>query len=259
MARRSRTSKKPKYKKPQYTYFGSANMSRMPHPNKFNKVFPFDQLPTELREVVYEEMLAGHKLNIVRDSKEGRFVPKSVTCRTGVNFRYPMYYSDRRRIFPNRALSILRVNKAISAEALSVLYGRNEFKFWDMKVMRDFMEMIQGNISLLREVSLEAHGCIILNIKHLWAIENLKSMEISLPSTGGDHSYINHLCAALRRFIARKEGPEDQAEEASKISFVADGGFSPAPGIAWSSEEAPEKMKGELLRRLRHPKTPFKP
>ena len=243
MARSSRNSKKPKYKKPQYTYFGSANMSRMPHPNKFNKVFPFDQLPTELREVVYEELLAGHKLNIIRESKEGRFVPKSVTCGTGINFRYPSYYSDRPRIFPNRALSILRVSKAISAEALSVLYGRNKFKFGDMKVMRDFMETIQDNTSLLREVSVAAHGCIISNIKYLWAIENLKSMEISLPSTGGDHSYINHLCAALQKFIARKQGLKDQAEEASKISFVADREFSPTPGMAWFSKEAPEEMR----------------
>lgn len=105
-------------------------------------------------------------------------------------------------------------------------------------------------------------------IRSLQIIENLKSLEIQLNVFSAQERRIDVDCAALQKFVARKSKQTEQADEAGKITFnttyhthhwrqQSEDGHGPTNELAWSHQNAPMEMKKELLRRMKHPKSPF--
>lgn len=116
------------------------------------KPFRFMDLPRELREIVYELVLPVDQ-SIDLWPRLG-----AQSCQANVHAFRSNLKHYKRTITPT--LKLLRVNKTINEEASSIFYGKNEFRFTNVRgflVLQCFLDTIGlANASRLRHVAVHA-------------------------------------------------------------------------------------------------------
>ncbi|KAK5120170.1 hypothetical protein LTR85_006651 [Meristemomyces frigidus] len=113
-----------------------------------NKTFPFEKLPPELRNMVYEKFLTRHRrITITRRPK--RHTPKAfeLLSHRRWNVRKPTC------LLGPRGSSLLRTNRSIYMETLPMLYGANRFQFANVAALAQFMKDTGRGASHLRDIS----------------------------------------------------------------------------------------------------------
>ncbi|KAI7363724.1 hypothetical protein KC354_g6267 [Hortaea werneckii] len=127
-----------------------------------DKAFPFEKLPPELRNMVYEYYLVTPRQVLItrrRQRQIGCFGAK------GPFKLYSLAVADgtvlRRATAKNKSLlgftgsSLLRVNKTIHKETESMLYGANRFLLTGNVTAMQFLQELGPRVPLLRQISLE--------------------------------------------------------------------------------------------------------
>lgn len=120
------------------------------------RYFNFEGLPAELRNEIYRLglvdsgsiELSGH---IGPEASRGPlrpYVRAKVVMMEGKQRRVP-------RLGKVHAISIIRVNRQISTEALPVLYAENSFVFKTTGAFQKFAQLVGGNCRFLRDVEIQ--------------------------------------------------------------------------------------------------------
>ncbi|KAI6834173.1 hypothetical protein KC340_g12706 [Hortaea werneckii] len=153
-----------------------------------DKTFPFEKLPPELRNMVYEYYLVVPRHVLITRRRQRQ----NDTAGAKRPFElYSLAVADgtvlRRATAKNKSLlgftgsSLLRVNKTIHKEAESMLYGANRFLFTRNVTAMQFLQELGPRVSLLRHISLELYTLSSVDrIKPL--LENLRSFNDKLET-----------------------------------------------------------------------------
>jgi hypothetical protein len=114
---------------------------------KKSSVFPFFNLPRELRDQIYEFTLVGSSGIVLKASK-------SIHRRVPQRIRY--HYSPYSRVQPEGlAPNLLRTCRAVYEEALPILYGQ-PISFLDTRALYNFLSVAgPTNIALLKHLLIE--------------------------------------------------------------------------------------------------------
>lgn len=121
-------------------------------------IFPFERLAAELRIKIYKELLVAsspirirHQRRKPQDGLRNSAVPiGSIITANGAN--------DLREFLPAleaNATNVLRLNKAILAEALPVLYGENTFIIYHHNYLRSLARTIGDNGRYVRHLKVD--------------------------------------------------------------------------------------------------------
>ncbi|KAK5688339.1 hypothetical protein LTS10_000317 [Elasticomyces elasticus] len=153
-----------------------------PQPAPNDKPFPFEKLPAELRNAVYEiHFVRGKPVEIARRKRPMTVTQKTITTDIGdgvsITQSYP--YKTPSEVILNsgelgtsgltgnkcitllgpEGASILRASKTINTEAKSILYGSNKFSVKYLACLTEFVRCIGVNIKTLRHCKLDfTHG-----------------------------------------------------------------------------------------------------
>lgn len=103
-------------------------------------VFPFLQLPVEIRDCIYKLVLTSPETIVLRPQK--RKQQRRSTLRSGRAFR-PAQEQDDRKVLEGRSqLAILFTCRQIYNEAVPNYYRMNTFYTEDVKVLEEFLDTI---------------------------------------------------------------------------------------------------------------------
>lgn len=111
------------------------------------KIFPFEKLPPELRNMIYEFLFASDGAITIYSQATGRSEPGKLKSQRK---------SSRKHSHGIEGIRMLRTNKAIYHEALPVLYGANTFIFEGLAAITTFMKDAVPGLNELRDISVAA-------------------------------------------------------------------------------------------------------
>ncbi|KAI6801114.1 hypothetical protein KC361_g1993 [Hortaea werneckii] len=125
-----------------------------------DKAFPFEKLPPELRNMVYEYYLVTPRQVLITRRRQ-----RESSGAKGPFKLYSLAVADgtvlRRATAKNKSLlgftgsSLLRVNKTIHQETESMLYGANRFLLTGNVTAMQFLQELGPRVPLLRHISFE--------------------------------------------------------------------------------------------------------
>lgn len=115
---------------------------------KKKKIFPFEKLSPELRNMIYGYLLPCDGTIEISRMLTGNGKKRDATLHS-IHRPSP---SMRVRGVPGS--SLLRTNRAIHAEALPMLYGANQFEFQSPAALKHFLEYVGPAVNELRDISL---------------------------------------------------------------------------------------------------------
>ena len=121
--------------------------------------FAFKQLPPELRVQVYEYLFICELPLYVHHVRQNSYSPLQMA----IDY-YPLMAGNDRRtptgpgfklLRAKGTTALLRTNKLIHKEAMSVLYAQNTFIFQHADALRDFVRTAKSGVPLVRTVVLD--------------------------------------------------------------------------------------------------------
>ncbi|KJX96403.1 hypothetical protein TI39_contig632g00002 [Zymoseptoria brevis] len=155
-------------------------------------------LPIELREMIYGYVLIDPnaiELKFFTTPGHQRIVQKSFPDSDAARINEARDWDSRMNKWKRRnrnALSILLLNKQITAEAIKVLYGANTFRFDDGKVLKEFRYTLDLNHKTqhLRRLQLAVPNVGDLRdaLPAIVRIPSLRTLQLSPPRTWLTHS-----------------------------------------------------------------------
>lgn len=129
-----------------------------------DKAFPFEKLPPELRNMVYEYHLVTPRVVLITRRRQRQ---NGIIGAKGPFKLYSLAVADgevsRNATAKNKSLlgltgsSLLRVSKSIHEERESMLYGANRFLFTRNVAAMQFLHELGPRIQLLRHVSFDIY------------------------------------------------------------------------------------------------------
>ncbi|KAK5727840.1 hypothetical protein LTR17_012383 [Elasticomyces elasticus] len=177
---------------------------KLPQLAPTDKPFPFEKLPAELRNAVYEIHFVREKaVEIVRRKCPMDIIQQTITTDIGESMTYPRKTPSEVRLNTgelgttgltgNKCItllgfhgaSILRASKTINTEAKSILYGSNKFSVRSLACLTEFVRCIGVNIKTLRHCKLDfTHGPhLAIGASLLADAEDLQAFEIHVDVT----------------------------------------------------------------------------
>ncbi|KAI7147254.1 hypothetical protein KC352_g28969, partial [Hortaea werneckii] len=129
-----------------------------------DKAFPFEKLPPELRNMVYEYYLVTPRQVLITRRRqrqngsigaEGPFKLFSLAVADGTVLRHAT--AKNKSLLGLTGSSLLRVNKTIRKETESMLYGANRFLFTRNVAAMQFLHELGPRTQLLRHVSFDIY------------------------------------------------------------------------------------------------------
>jgi hypothetical protein len=140
-------------------------------------IFPFEKLPPELRNRIYEEALvAGGPIFISR--YKNRDASQTMDAyRFASMVQIPAKRPSRQTNFfykEHHEAAILRLNRTIYEEARPILYGKNTFNFAIPTTLREFYFKFKSGSKLIEDIELDEvgkrgyyDGTMVPSIRHL--------------------------------------------------------------------------------------------
>jgi len=136
-------------------------------------IFPFEKLSPELRNNIYTYALVAtdsikitHQVDTIATMKAARTTEKAfehglVTKRESSDTRWcstaRVKISGQRKLQPYESLctiAILLLNKQVYSEAMTMLYGKNRFKFTTSVALRRFADLAKHGMQLFVDVEI---------------------------------------------------------------------------------------------------------
>ncbi|KAK5732370.1 hypothetical protein LTR17_010546 [Elasticomyces elasticus] len=157
-----------------------------------DKPFPFEKLPAELRNAVYEQyFVRDQPIEIIRrrmpyssrnETEVGWQRPETFGLNSGIHGRSALRGFKSVTLLGPQGLSLLLSNKTTYGEALPILYGANKFLFDTTVTVIRFMEMIGKQAEHLRQVKLLFwnHKGMCAGLRSFKSAEYLRSLEVPI-------------------------------------------------------------------------------
>ncbi|KAI7228168.1 hypothetical protein KC343_g7150 [Hortaea werneckii] len=197
-----------------------------------DKAFPFEKLPPELRNMVYEYYLVTPRQVLITRRRQrqngsigakGPFKLYSLAVVDGTVLRHAT--AKNKSLLGLTGSSLLRVSKSIHEETESMLYGANRFLFTRNVAAMQFLHELGPRTQLLRHVSIEFYtnnniNCIIPALDELRsANDKLDLLEIAV-----DLSLLREQRDVpkfkIRRLIESYAGAGNSSETQARFSAI---------------------------------------
>ncbi|KAK5120171.1 hypothetical protein LTR85_006652 [Meristemomyces frigidus] len=234
-------------------------------------VFPFERLPPELRNAIYELLIpTGNKVQ-VRRSRVGGGAQSDFKLRLDIVDTTAVRRPKRRAtqpakiigpFLPQNGTAILRMNKLAYAEALPIIYGANTFVFNSMPSLVQFAKQAKRGVPCLRDVTLATCTTTSMAraLPRLGKTMSLWRLTITLnpcPASAADAA--KALFKGARAFVEVENDEAARRHRFELLRFEIDGNLIKARVGSWNlqadseadlADAAAVKVKSELERWL---------
>ncbi|KAK5730612.1 hypothetical protein LTR15_000549 [Elasticomyces elasticus] len=222
-------------------------------PASEDKPFPFEKLPAELRNAVYEFYFVREKPikicrrrcpmiktedTITAESSEGTRT-YTRTTKTRAEIKFNSGELDTPGVVGGKCItllgangaSILRANKTINEEAISILYGSNKFAINSLPCMIEFMRSLGTHTKQLRHFRMDfVYGPdLAIGIKLLANVENLRVVEISVLLEhwcNSLHAVCKRLERAVKAFVSSGNSDIQRQRRFDQLKFLPNGAYN---------------------------------
>ncbi|SMR63000.1 unnamed protein product [Zymoseptoria tritici ST99CH_3D1] len=188
-------------------------------------------LPIELREIIYEYVLADKhavELKFFNTPGHPRIVQKSFPDGDNPPSRDWDSRMNKWKKRNRSALSMLLLNKQITAEAIKILYGSNTFRFACHSVLAEFLVtlMDNGKLQHLRHLQLNVMsvGDLRVALRCIYIVPNLRSLQLTPPRTWIVHiNGPSNLEEGCKNILKKAQGPEAAGKISRHIEHFVSG------------------------------------
>ena len=218
--------------------------------------FPFERLPPELRNAIYEKYLVCDQPIRITHTRVPRpntwerrrlgskAVPKEpCEYRVRSNLNAAAEEKDKQAVLIGfNRVNILCLNKAINAEAVKMLYGANTFSFSSMPSMVQFLERASPSVKHIRHVKLlfwnKNHNQDALKLLH--PATDLQDLELAIPRFGRQFNdsvqeILEHMRRGVQDYVTHGERDyEARRRRFNLITFKTTYSFS---SFSWIFDE----------------------
>ena len=215
----------------------------------YDKIFPFEKLPAELREMVYKELFVRKTVRLKYCTPAANIhIVKAWTTPNCSSEKEKKLKAKDRIFLGKTGAAILCASRQIYNEALPVLYGWNTFEFQSTRAIRPWLTQTGSGIELLQSVSIMSCSRVglILDMRALRKATSLKELKFGLLP------YDRYEVNAVAQVVDPDATKAEREARLATMSFTAlgfwDDGAQSSP--RWSSSEAPGTFKDRLKVKL---------